>query len=66
MDVDPLTGSISVQATNWVEGGGLPYKPIADPNNTKKRLRSNRKRRSLKGGDNSQPKRKNTRVHQSR
>ena len=66
MDVDPLTGSISVQATNWVEGGGLPYKPIADPNNGKKRLRSHRKRRALRGGDSSQTKRKNTRMHQNR
>lgn len=30
MDVDPLTGSISVQATDWAEGGGLPYQPVAD------------------------------------
>ena len=30
MDVDPLTGSISVQATDWIEGGGLPFQPVAD------------------------------------
>ena len=43
MDVDLLTGSISVQATNWIEGGGLPFQPVADKYSGPRRSSKHRK-----------------------
>ena len=43
MDVDPLTGSISVQATDWIEGGGLPFQPVADKYSSPRRGSKHRK-----------------------
>ena len=61
LDVDPLTGSITVSAEDWQEGGGLPFKPKAERNSPFDRrgkggAKGSRGNRGAKGGKGGKPK----------